>query len=389
MRIVIRVAEGARGERRGGVHQVTDAHLYERVRSDLLGRIRAGDFSVDEPFTTQRQIREQYGVSSTTAVRALRSLADEGYLERLRGRGTFVRTPRPHDEDGRAIRSILYVGSIQGDYHAAVLEGIRVACARASLPLQLSHADNTPEGQARAVVSAIDAGDQGVLLYPADGPPNAALVLLLQDSSLPIALIDRFFEGVPTDAVTANNLQLGREVTRRLIESGHTTIAYLWQETDCSTVRDRLSGHRQALGEAYLPEDPRLFSLRPYSTLPPAKRLELLRSFLDQAQPATAIVCANAYVAAVAAGDLAQIGAHAPEHVELASMDSAGPFAGSSLTGLSVLIDGSALGAAAVDLLTERIADPTLPVRHVVIPAEVQTHEHSQTYATVRSRILT
>ncbi len=66
--------------------QVTDA-LVELIESDF----RAGD-----RFLTERQISERFGVSRTTANKALSNLVIEGVLEFRTGVGTFVRAPRPN-----------------------------------------------------------------------------------------------------------------------------------------------------------------------------------------------------------------------------------------------------------------------------------------------------
>src|SRR3954467_4661326 len=64
--------------------------LFAWVKGELREAIAQGQFRPDEPFVTQREIVERFGVSTTTAVRALNDLVSEGLVVRRRGRGTFV-----------------------------------------------------------------------------------------------------------------------------------------------------------------------------------------------------------------------------------------------------------------------------------------------------------
>ncbi|MEL7567570.1 MAG: GntR family transcriptional regulator [Dehalobacterium sp.] len=65
--------------------------LHYQITSDLRQAIKAGKWGVGELFPTDKELMENYGVSSTTVRRAVSELVHEGWLERIRGKGTFVR----------------------------------------------------------------------------------------------------------------------------------------------------------------------------------------------------------------------------------------------------------------------------------------------------------
>ncbi len=68
---------------------------YHLQISELLRKeIQSGGFSQGDPFTTERQLEERFGVSSITVRRAIQTLVQEGYLYRRVGKGTFVRRPK-------------------------------------------------------------------------------------------------------------------------------------------------------------------------------------------------------------------------------------------------------------------------------------------------------
>jgi len=53
------------------------------------------EFGVGEQFLTERQVSDRFGISRTTANKALSNLVVDGLLEFRKGVGTFVRPPKP------------------------------------------------------------------------------------------------------------------------------------------------------------------------------------------------------------------------------------------------------------------------------------------------------
>jgi len=64
--------------------------LYCQIRDQLRDHILHGAFQTGEMLPTEQQISAQTGVSRMTVRQALAQLVSEGWVERQRGRGTFV-----------------------------------------------------------------------------------------------------------------------------------------------------------------------------------------------------------------------------------------------------------------------------------------------------------
>ncbi|KXB58368.1 GntR family transcriptional regulator [Gemelliphila asaccharolytica] len=64
---------------------------YEKITKDIIAKIENGKFKEGEQIYTEKEIKEVYKVSSTTAVRVLNDLAVNGYIYRVQGRGSFVK----------------------------------------------------------------------------------------------------------------------------------------------------------------------------------------------------------------------------------------------------------------------------------------------------------
>src|SRR6185312_2560713 len=67
---------------------------YERLRQDLEGACASGRWKPGEPIPTEARLAQAHGVSIGTVRKAVDSLVADGWLERIQGKGTFVRRPR-------------------------------------------------------------------------------------------------------------------------------------------------------------------------------------------------------------------------------------------------------------------------------------------------------
>jgi GntR family histidine utilization transcriptional repressor len=63
---------------------------YQQLKDLIIGRISCGDLRPHDRVPSENELVGQMNVSRMTANRALRELTDEGYVERIAGRGTFV-----------------------------------------------------------------------------------------------------------------------------------------------------------------------------------------------------------------------------------------------------------------------------------------------------------
>ncbi len=68
--------------------------LYMQVAQALVELMRT-EFNVGDQFLTERQVSERFGISRTTANKALSNLVIDGALEFRTGIGTFVRPAKP------------------------------------------------------------------------------------------------------------------------------------------------------------------------------------------------------------------------------------------------------------------------------------------------------
>jgi GntR family transcriptional regulator len=140
---------------------------YQRIQLSIRKRIDAGHLRPGDPVNSERDLAKLHEVSLMTARHALASLEREGVVERRRGVGTFVSSPKIHFNklmsytEQMAARSLTAASKI---LFAKLIDNEPEAAARLSLPPtmklfkleRLRHAADEPFALETCYLSADD-----------------------------------------------------------------------------------------------------------------------------------------------------------------------------------------------------------------------------------------
>ena len=143
-------------------------------------------------------------------------------------------------------------------------------------------------------------------------------LLELNQSKLPVALVNRQVEGLPEACTSLDNEKGGYLATRHLLELGHKDIAYISGPTDKCDASLRLEGHKRALSEAGLPINPQLIFNGDYSE--EDGKIGLLE-LMARDVPFTALVCANDWMASGAISCARDLGMSLPQDLSIVGFD--------------------------------------------------------------------
>jgi len=82
--------------------------LYIKLTNDFLDKIRSGEWKPGRQIPTEEELCKSFNVSKITVRRAVANLVFDGQLERIQGKGTFVR----HDQarPGMSMKTTLVEG---------------------------------------------------------------------------------------------------------------------------------------------------------------------------------------------------------------------------------------------------------------------------------------
>ena len=188
----------------------------------------------------------------------------------------------------------------------------------------------------------------------------------LARTATPFVQIVRHLPDLAADFVGVDDVASGRLAAEHVLAQGCRDIALLPGPQASSASRDRLNGVRQALeaaGVVITPEDSVECDLTYEAGY--AGAVTLLSS---HTAPPHAIICGNDMIALGAIDVITDKGWQVPEDVAVVGFDNM-PFSSSKLIQLTtVAIPQEEIGATAVQLLVERLSDPRLKPRSILLP---------------------
>ncbi|HYE05780.1 MAG TPA: GntR family transcriptional regulator [Planctomycetota bacterium] len=340
--------------------------LYVQLVAALREEIAAGGYP-DGALPDERTLAANLGLSRVTVRRAIADLTGDGMIERIRGRGTFVRGRAATAISGKArqpaLREIAVIAGLDrleirsALYYQNILDGIQAA-APAEASISIRSCVHRPDAFAAGIapgtgVIVLGILDQRVLATCAGlGVPT-----VLVDSAQP--------DGATLDQVVQDNRDSSCAAVTALIELGHRRIAHLtYGPTPAAT--HRREGWERALAANGLAADPSLVHLVACNATAAYARM---RAILAAPSAPTAVYCATDEMALGAIAAVRDHGGQVPRELSVIGFGDVGHFVMPPLS--TVRVPMGRLGETAVALLRERAADPSLPARLVALPSEL------------------
>ncbi len=272
----------------------------------------------------------------------------------------FVRNDAARQLRAGRSRSIgLIVLDSANPFFAEVARGAEERAAEAGISVLLGNSDQNPERETAYFDLFREQRVNGVLLTPHDLAAPA-----LVDAGIPLVLVDGELPGGGVPSVAVDDVEGGQLAVRHLLDQGRRRIAFVGGPLAIRQVADRLAGARQALAE--VPDATlEVIELDALTVLRGREAGEAIAARSPEDRP-DAVFCANDLLAVgVLQGTSILGGIRVPDDLALIGYDDI-DFAQATVVPLSSIRQPAReIGASAVDLLFEALADPTLPPRHV------------------------
>jgi GntR family transcriptional regulator, arabinose operon transcriptional repressor len=343
---------------------------YQRIYEALAGEIRSGRIKEGGRLPSEAALGKQFRASRITVGRAVRDLQQAGLVERRAGSGTFVKAPAA---DTVALSFGLLIPDLgETDIFEPICQGMMASSLARRHALMWGSrpaAGGTKEERAWDLCRQyIERKVAGVFFAPLELAPakdelNQRIVRALDEAQIPVVLLDRTVERYPRrghhDLVGIDNRRAGYLVTEHLLGLGVRRIAFVALPNTAGTVDARQAGYREALHRWDLPFEPALVQL-----LDPADAAAV-RALMGRRPEG--IVCANDWTAARLMRTLLELGHRLPRDVRLVGIDDV-PYASLLPVPLTTLRQPTHdLGAAALRAMLERVAQPDLPTRDILL----------------------
>ncbi|PYR21837.1 MAG: GntR family transcriptional regulator [Acidobacteria bacterium] len=342
---------------------------YRQIYDSLKDSIAGGQYRTGDRLPSESELVRTFSASRLTVNRALRELQLAGFIERRVGSGSYVSTTRaPGLTFGLLIPEL------------GVTEIFEPVCrGMAEVELADHHVllwGKSPDGQsvearARELCQQWVAKKvSGVFFAPLELSGdneliNGRITEMLQQSSFAVVLLDRDLVPFPQrsryDLVGIDNRRAAYVLTMHLVDRGCKRVVFVGKHRSAPSCVARAVGFREAVWDAGLPF--KSDHIR-HSAVPTDH--DEVRQLLRTYKP-DGIVCANDYTAAQLMRTLESLGVRVPRDVKIAGFDDV-KYASLLQVPLTTIHQPCAeLGAAAVRLMVDRLNNPALPPRDLLL----------------------
>ncbi len=359
------------------------------VYNYLRRNIETGKYAIGKRIPTERALCAQFNISRPTITGAIHRLVEERLLRRNGKAGSIVlAAPPPRTFTFGAILLMLghqqQVESLFGfvGHELAHRAGID---QNALLLRDPSWGDdpNEPDLGTRYREIAqqfIQRKVAGIFLMPQNILPGqylsatAGIAEDIKAAGIAVVLIDsdliRYPQRSAFDLVGIDNFSAGYTLTSHFISLGCRKIDFFGNTARHPTQQARVSGYLQALADHGLPSDPAAVQ---YGNLHSA---EFVIPTLRRRKPEAVLVLSDFRAASVMRFAL-QAGIKIPQNLRIGSFDDLPMAAHLSVPLTTVRQPAAGIGAAAYQIMLQRLAEPDLPPMHVQLGGELIVRESS------------
>ncbi len=217
--------------------------------------------------TVHRALRDKGRISESTRRRILAEAQRLGYRPNLLARAL--------SEKRTATLGVILVAA-DSYWTSQLIAGAEQAAREHQHSILLATTSADPALERRMADLLLAKGVDGLIVLPADPETNAGFYRGLLAEGVRCVFVDREMRGVPTDAVTTDNLQVGRLAAEHLLSTGRRRLAVVtrasgahWLQT---SVQQRTEGFTQLIRAAGLPP-PRLLEVEAAPDQDPVERV--------------------------------------------------------------------------------------------------------------------
>ena len=181
--------------------------LYIQIREALRRQIESGQLLPGQRLLEEQALTGQYAVSSITVKRALRDLAGEGLLVRIKRKGTFV-SPRGVGLASPAPRTknlALIIPDIEDLFISEIYRGVTEAARGGGYRVSILSSDRQIDKEAENIRELGKRGEDGAIIFPNWGRANSEQIFELKRAKFPFVLVNRYFRDIQTDYVVVDN----------------------------------------------------------------------------------------------------------------------------------------------------------------------------------------
>lgn len=349
-------------------------YKYQQILEKLQDDIASGHYKPGKRLPSEAELVRRFGASRMTVFRAMHELQSLGLVTRRVGSGTFVSSKA---DTCSHVFGLLIPELGQTEIFEAICKGMMEAQEAMHHSLLWGNAISPDEDKERMAEQLCEHYStqkvSGVFFAPVEFSANRfqanhRIAAAFDRARIPVVLLDRDLEAYPQrskyDLVGIDNRRTGYLATEHLINAGAKRVAFLARPNSAPTVDARIAGYREAL----LSQNER--RRRDLVYIGEATDPKFINSILKKARP-DGFVCANDLTAGNLMHTLISLGRRIPEDIQIVGIDDV-KYARLLPVPLTTLHQPCRdIGRMAMAVMLDRITNPNLPPRDVLLRCEL------------------
>ena len=364
-------------------------HKYRQIFDKLQEDISSGRYKPGKRLPSEAELVRRFGASRMTVFRAMHELQSLGLVTRRVGSGTYVSS---NSKQGAIVFGLLIPELGQTEIFEAICQGMMEAQEAMHHSLLWGNAVSQEQEKEQAAEQLcehyISRKVSGVFFAPVEFSDNRfqanhRIVAAFDRARIPVVLLDRCLEPYPQrskyDLVGIDNRRIGLSGHGTPDQSGRETHRLLCTAELCAyggcPHRGLSRSSHVAIGERHG---------RDWSGIGDASDTKFIKSILKKDRP-DAFVCANDLTAGNLMHTLISLGQRIPEDIRIVGIDDV-KYARLLPVPLTTQHQPCRdIGRIAMAVMLDRIANPDLPPRDVLLGCEFMVRQSCGAFTSIES----
>jgi GntR family transcriptional regulator of arabinose operon len=337
------------------------APKYYQLKEYLKGLMQRRELVPGNQLPSEHMLASQFKLSRHTVRQALGELANEGWIYREQGRGTFCAVRKNNGKTAIAV-----VTTYISEYiFPPVIRGIEEILSAAGYPLILATTSNDKAKEAQCLENLLNQDIAGMIIEPTKSARenvNSKYFAELEKRRIPYLMLHAVYQDLDPAYIMMDDEKGGYMVTQYLLQLGHREIAGIFKGDDWQGIK-RQNGFMAALAGYNIrvkPEHISNYDTEHIKSCP----YQFVRGLMGKSERPTAIVCYNDEIAIQIMEAIREEALKVPEHISIVGYDDSSLAVASEIKLTTIRHPKADLGRQAarflIDMLEGRIEKPRL-----------------------------
>lgn len=207
---------------------------YQKLKEYIIDTIKQEKLKPNDKIYSENELSSKFNISRHTVRQAIGELVNEGWLYRIKGKGTFVLKKGKLKD--KKTNTIAILTTYLNDYiFPSIIRGIDRILSQNGYNIIISCTYNMHENERICLENLKDKNIDGLIVEPTKSAlpnPNIDLYREIYDNGIPIIFIHGSYRNLNFSNIVEDDIKAGLLATEHLIKLGHRNIAGIFKIDD-------------------------------------------------------------------------------------------------------------------------------------------------------------